>query len=238
MNGLDLFSGIGGLSLALKEWVRTVAYCEIDPYCQGVLLSRMHDRCLQEAAIWDDIMSFDGHAFCDKVDIIFGGFPCQNISVAGNGAGLEGKQSGLFFEIMRLSKEIKPRFIFLENVPAITTRGGLQVVREVAKMGYDCRWIIKSCKEEGSPQQRKRWFCLAYTNGESGAGLFSREAKKQPKFRMYSKPKKWHVWPENESSLLGMGDVIPFRVDRTKALGNSVCVKQAREAFKELMGLL
>jgi DNA (cytosine-5)-methyltransferase 1 len=166
INGLDLFSGIGGLSIALKEFVRPMLYCEIDSYCQGVLLSRMQSRELPKAAIWDDIQTIDGRTFNGKIDIIYGGFPCQDISIAGLGKGLEGKRSGLFFEILRLAEEIKPKFIFLENVPAITTRGGLQVVRTIAEMGYDCRWCIISAASVGALHKRERWFLLAHSNSE------------------------------------------------------------------------
>lgn len=164
MNGLDLFSGIGGMSIALQEWVRPITYCEIDPYCQGVLLSRMADESLCNGPIWDDIKTLDGTIFEGAIDIIYGGFPCQDISIAGHGKGLEGERSGLFFEILRLAKEIKPKFIFLENVPAITTRGGVQVVREIASLGYDCRWCIISAASIGALHRRERWFLLAYTN--------------------------------------------------------------------------
>ena len=161
LNALDLFSGIGGLAVALSEWVRPIAYCEIDPYCQGVLLSRMDNSEISRSPIWTDIRIFDGHLFSGCIDIIYGRFPCQDISIAGRGKGLEGERSGLFFEIVRLAKEIKPKFIFLENVPAITSRGGLQVVREITEMGYDCRWCVISAASVGALHRRERWFLLA-----------------------------------------------------------------------------
>jgi DNA (cytosine-5)-methyltransferase 1 len=161
--GLDLFSGIGGISIALGDWVRPMAYCEIDPYCQGVLLSRISDGKLSSAPIWDDIKSLRSSMLPAKPDIIYGGFPCQDISVAGKGKGLEGERSGLFFEIMRLAEEIKPSFIFLENVPAITARGGLRVVREIAERGYDCRWCTLSAASVGAMHKRERWFLLAHS---------------------------------------------------------------------------
>lgn len=170
MNGLDLFSGIGGISLGLRHWVKSVAYCEIEPYCQSVLLQRMSEGYLPKAPIWDDIRTLSANEL-PPIDIITGGFPCQDISVAGRGAGLEGERSGLFFEIMRLAKEIKPSFIFLENVPAITGRGGLRVVREVAALGYDCRWCVISAASVGAMHRRERWFLLAHAkhNGLSSS---------------------------------------------------------------------
>lgn len=263
LNGLDLFSGIGGLSIAFSDWVRPVAYCEIDPYCQGVLLSRMAEGKLANAPIWDDIKSFGYRTLLyAPVDIIYGGFPCQDVSVAGTGKGLAGERSGLFFEIMRLAKEIKPRFLFLENVPAITTRGGLQVVRTIAEMGYDCRWCVVSASSVGAPHKRERWFLLA--NAKSQRLLPSGDKvgieKKKPLFADCSedvadsmcqglerredagkskiaKPGNAGWW-ETEPTICRMADGIPNRVDRIKCLGNSVVPQQAKKAFQILMGLI
>lgn len=164
MNGLDLFSGIGGITLALKPWVTTIAYCEQDRYAQGVLLSRMRDGYIDSGPIWDDVRTLSASDFATEVDIIFGGFPCQDISTAGRGAGLAGERSGLFFEIVRLTDELRPAFVFLENVPAITARGLGAIVGEFAELGYDCRWTLVSAAELGAPHIRKRWFLLAYAN--------------------------------------------------------------------------
>ena len=162
LNGLSLFSGIGGIDVALSEYVRPIAYCEIDPYCQGVLLSRMESNDLSVAPIWDNILTFDARNIHARIDIIYGGFPCQDISVAGLGKGLAGERSGLFFEIVRLAKEIVPKWIFLENVPAITSRGGIQVLEELAKMGYDARWLVISAASVGALHRRERFFLLAH----------------------------------------------------------------------------
>jgi len=194
LNGLDLFSGIGGITYALQDWVRPVAYCEIEPFCQSVLMQRMQEGDLPKAPIWDDITTLSSRRFPDEfikgnIDIIYGGFPCQDISVAGAGKGLEGERSGLFFEIMRLAKEIKPKFLFLENVPAITHRGGIRVVREIAALGYDCRWCVISASGVGALHRRERWFLLAHSkhNGASacegresiGSSIASREQHEQ-----------------------------------------------------------
>lgn len=183
INGLDLFSGIGGMSIALNEWVRPVAYCEIDPYCRGVLLSRMLTDEIYEAAIWDDIKTFNTDCKCAGIDIIYGGFPCQDISIAGHGKGLEGERSGLFFEIVRVAKEIKPKFIFLENVPAITARGGLDVVRTITEMGYDSRWCVISAASVGAVHRRERWFLLAHANDN---GTSASQNRKSPGKRTIS----------------------------------------------------
>ena len=166
INGLDLFSGIGGISHAIKNWVKPVAYCENNRYAQAVLLSRMRDGSIASAPIWDDVTTLSKSVLPRGIDIIFGGFPCQDISVAGSGVGLEGKRSGLFFEIMRLVDEIHPTFVFLENVPAIRTRGLSRVLIEFTARGYDCRWTVLSAAEVGAPHLRERWFLLAHANGE------------------------------------------------------------------------
>jgi len=161
MNGLDLFSGIGGMSLALRRYVRPVCYVESDPFCQALLQERMLEGDLPEAPVWDDVRTFDGKPWRGVVDCVSGGFPCQDISVAGHGAGLEGKRSGLFFEALRIIDECEPRFLFFENVPAIRTRGLATVGTELAGRGYDLRWTTLSAAAVGAPHLRKRWFCLA-----------------------------------------------------------------------------
>ena len=239
MNGLDLFSGIGGMSLALREWMRPLAYCEIDPYCQAVLLSRMASGELYVAPIWDDIRSFQNPLARRTCDIIYGGFPCQDISIAGNGKGLAGKRSGLFYEILRLCSEIKPRFIFLENVPAITTRGGTEVVREITKMGYDCRWVTITTSSVGALHKRERWFLLAHAKGErfKEGGFPLREEKTQPRPDSITKYEIWGKEPENKFELVRVANGISRRVDRLRALGNSVVPQQVKKAFEILMGL-
>lgn len=246
LKGLSLFSGIGGIDLGLREWVQPVAYCEIEPYCQSVLLQRMSEGYLPKAPIWDDIRTLSsGNSDNESsINIIYGGFPCQDISVAGRGAGLEGERSGLFFEIMRLAQEIKPRFIFLENSNAITTRGGLEVIRSLTSIGYSCRWISKTAQEEGSPQLRKRWFCLAYSHSKSGIKTDSQaesfEIEERTRLRSSRQDRggtSLSYWDENKSPVFGVDDGIPFRMDRAKSLGNSVCIQQTRAAFKELIGI-
>jgi DNA (cytosine-5)-methyltransferase 1 len=166
LSGLDLFSGIGGISLALEEWVTPILYVEKDKYAQSVLLSRMVEGTIATAPIFRDVTRLDGRRLAKPVDIIFGGFPCQDISVAGRGKGLAGERSGLFYEIIRLTEEIRPSFVFLENVPAIRTRGLEQVIKEFTKIGYDCRWTCISASSIGANHKRERWFLLAHSNSE------------------------------------------------------------------------
>lgn len=238
--GLDLFSGIGGISIALAPWVRTVAYCEADRYATAVLLSRMERGDIEAAPIWDDVRTLKG-AMLPHIDIIFGGFPCQDISTAGRGAGLEGERSGLFFEIVRLARELEPAFIFLENVPAITARGGVAVVRTLTELGYDCRWTILSAASVGAPQSRRRWFLLAYSDrnrpqGREIQGAIQKSA--QTMDEQLSRFLQADPWDAGAvSRIYGSGDGIPFRSHRIKCLGNSVVPLCAREAFKTLIGI-
>lgn len=263
MNGLDLFSGIGGLTLALKDWVKPVAYCENEPYAQSVLLSRMYSAELPRAPIWDDITSLKWSLF-PRVDIIYGGFPCQDISCAGIGAGLDGKRSSLFYEVIRILGESKATWCFLENVPAIRTRGLSNIIRAFSELGYDCRWTCVSAAEIGAPHIRKRWFLLAHTNsaklreqsrgssrksgegsgqlGNNGAtkslansdsGRFEESNTKIRDVQIVDPSSWWSTEPDVDRVV----DELPYRVDRIRGLGNAVVPIQAKEAFKRLLNL-
>jgi DNA (cytosine-5)-methyltransferase 1 len=165
LNGLDLFTGIGGIALGLKGIVAPVAYCECDEFCQSVLLQSMRRGLLPKAFIWDDVRTLDCNGM--GVDIVTAGFPCQDISIAGHRKGLDGERSGLFFEILRIVDEIgHVPFIFLENVPAIRSNGAERVSKELAKRGYDMRWATNSAAEFGAPHKRERWWLLAYSPGK------------------------------------------------------------------------
>lgn len=253
MYALDLFSGIGGNSIGLRNYVQTLAYCEADRHAQAVLLSRMSDGSLPRSPICTDVTKLDGRDFAGKVDIIIAGFPCQDISVAGTGAGLAGKRSGLFFEVMRLAKEIKPTFVFLENVPAIRTRGLDTVIQELTEAGYDCRWTMLSAAEIGAPHKRERWFCLARrsmpnTNKQhdqpdtSSLGNTPCQGQQQergngpnhlgPDWKSgQTFPNAW----ETDAGILRVANGIPLRMDRIKRLGNAVVPLQAKTAFEILL---
>lgn len=232
INGLDLFSGIGGLGLALSNWVKPVVYCENNRHCQAVLLSRMSAGDLDVGPIWDDVRTLGGRALAHvPIEIIYGGFPCQDISSAGLGHGLEGKRSGLVFEIFRLAKEIKPTFIFLENVSAIRTRGGERVVKELAALGYDCRWDMLSAFDVGAPHKRDRWFLLANARGWGRTARM--EIEKQERKSEARGNCRWTTEP----IVARVANGVRHRVDRIKGLGNAVVPAQAREAFMRLMGI-
>lgn len=242
LNGLDLFSGIGGLSIALKPWVHTVAYCERDAYAQAVLLSRMASNELDRAPIWDDVTSLRG-SMLPRVDIVFGGFPCQDISVAGRGKGLAGERSGLYWQTHRLIRECRPSFVFLENVPAIRTRGAREVAESLTDLGYDQRWSVISAKEIGASFIGRRWFLLAATDSEAlrvEQGRSGGAYRENAALDMAVSDIRLTPWtPERgfEPRIFGTGDGVPSAVDRDRCLGNAVVPLQAREAFTRLAGI-
>jgi len=165
---LSLFSGIGGLDKSVKlvfPKSRTVCYVEWGAYAASVLVARMADKTLDEAPIWDDITTFNGKPWSGAVDTIIGGFPCVDLSVAGKGEGIkEGNRSGLFFEYVRIIREIQPRWIFIENVSGLLANGAMStVLGELSKMGFDAEWGMFSAKDVGASHQRKRVFVLAHS---------------------------------------------------------------------------
>lgn len=157
----SLFSGIGGIDVAFAAAGFDIRFqVEIDDYCRKVL--RKHaPRYWPNATQHVDIRDV-GRAELGTVDVLFGGFPCQDISIAGNGAGLEGERSGLWYEFRRLISDIRPRFVFVENVPAITTRGGTTILAHLTALGYDAPWGIVGAADAGAPHQRNRWWCVAH----------------------------------------------------------------------------
>lgn len=171
MFGLDLFSGIGGISEALAGYVQPIAYCEVDRHCRATLLSRQLRGEIPCAPIWGNVKTLKSSHLPASPEILYGGFPCQDISAAGRGAGLEGKRSRLFWEIARLIGEIRPRFVFLENVPTLRTRGADVVAAEMARLRYDCRWGVLSAADVGANHLRHRWWLLAHAEcTERGPG--------------------------------------------------------------------
>ena len=148
---------LGGLLLGHTP----VCAVEIDPYCRNVLKQRMVDGYLPaDMQIHDDIRTFDGTAWLGKVDVVAGGFPCQDLSYAGKRAGLDGEKSSLFFELMRIVREVRPRYLFLENVPGLLSKGFDRVLGEVAESGFDAAWTVLSASDCGANHQRKRIWIL------------------------------------------------------------------------------
>jgi DNA (cytosine-5)-methyltransferase 1 len=162
MNELALFAGSGGGILGghLLGW-RTIAAVEIEDYPRRVLLQRQADGFLPRFPVWDDICTFDGHPWRGKVDVISGGFPCQDISAAGKGDGLDGERSGLWTHMARVVSEVRPPFVFVENSPMLTTRGGTRVIADLTQMGYDTKWTVMGAADIGAPHQRDRMWIVS-----------------------------------------------------------------------------
>ena len=167
MNVLDLFSGIGGFSIGLERaGFKTVAFCEINPYCRRVLAKHWPSvPCYDDIrTLTADRLATDGIA----VDIICGGFPCQDLSVAqgASRSGLDGQRSGLWSEYARLIRELRPRFVIVENVPGLLSLGVGSVLGDLAEIGYDAEWQVISAAAAGAPHIRDRFWLVGYPNGD------------------------------------------------------------------------
>ena len=161
MKILDTFAGIGGFSYAAEKLIggfETTQFIEIDPFCQKVLKKHW-----PHVPIHDDIRTFTAKPF--QYQVICGGFPCQDISVAGLQKGItEETRSGLFFELMRVIRMVRPKYVVLENVAAILNRGLDIVLRELSEAGYDAEWSVIPASSVGACHQRSRWWLVAYPN--------------------------------------------------------------------------
>jgi DNA (cytosine-5)-methyltransferase 1 len=166
MNELALFAGAGGGILGghLLGW-RTVCAVEWEPYPASVLLARQNDGMLPPFPVWDDMQTFDGRPWRGIVDVISGGFPCQDISAAGKGAGIDGERSGMWREMARIIHEVRPRFVLVENSPMLTSRGLGVVLGDLASLGFDAKWGVLGAADVGAPHQRDRIWILANANG-------------------------------------------------------------------------
>jgi len=164
---LALFAGAGGgiLGGVLLGW-RCVCAVELDAYCRRVLLARQRDGLLPRFPIWDDVRTFDGTAWRGHVDVISGGFPCQDISSAGRGAGIDGAKSGLWREMARIIREVGPRHVLVENSPVLTSRGLGRVLSDLAGMGFNARWGVLGADDVGAPHLRKRIWIVAHADGD------------------------------------------------------------------------
>jgi DNA (cytosine-5)-methyltransferase 1 len=216
---LDLFSGIGGFSLGLERaGLQTVAFVEINPFCRRVLATHW-----PKVPCYHDIQAITAERLAaDRigVDVIVGGFPCQDISVAGAGVGLDGARSGLWWEYARLIYELRPRWAIIENVSALRSRGLDVVLSSLAALGYDAEWHIISAAAVGAPHLRERVWIIAHADGTRLAQRFSRNSDGAGPVCRASVERSdwWAVEPAVGRVAYG----IPGRVDRLTALGNAV----------------
>ena len=254
MNVLDLFSGIGGFSLGLERaGMRTVAFCEIEPYCRAVL--RKH---WANVPIYDDIRSLTKDNLTQhgigSVDVVCGGFPCQDISVAGDGAGIDGERSGLWKEYARIIGSLRPHYVIVENVAALLVRGLGKLLADLASVGYDSEWHCIPAAAVKAPHNRDRIWVVAYPRhsrlrergkrGDVGEemqnlgriqrhGLPLRDEEKTPVLdeATFRTIREWAIEPCVDRVANG----IPRRVDRLRGLGNAIVPQIAEIIGKAIM---
>jgi len=246
ISAISLFSGAGGLDLAAKwSGIRTVCYVENDRYAQGVLMSRIRDGSLDDAPIWDDVTTFDGKPWRGKVDCVFGGFPCQDVSVSGPQSGIiEGNRSGLWKEFARIVCEVGPRFVLVENVPGLLLYGQLGIVLgDLASLGFDAEWEVLSAAEVGAPHLRERVWIVANSygwnvetswtegNANRSSGEYGASGSRQ---RQSSLGREWWAIEPNVGRV---AHGVAFRVDRLRCCGNGVVPQQALPAFQKIIEL-
>lgn len=184
LQGIELFSGVGMLGEGLRAGLdylglayRTVCHVEREAYAASVLVARMEEGSMDAAPVWSDVCTFDARAWRGKVDCVVAGFPCQDLSIAGKRAGLDGKRSGLFFEVIRIADDSGAWLIVLENVAGIASatatvmdeeegeldeRAAARVLGELADLGWDAEWITLSASDVGASHGRARWFCIGW----------------------------------------------------------------------------
>lgn len=267
MNGLALCAGIGGLELgihlAVGDTYRTVCHVEREAYAAASLVARMEDETLDRAPVWDDLETFDGRPWCGKVDIVSAGFPCQPFSNAGKRRGTSDER-WLWKDIARILGEVRPRYVFLENVRGILTpaqRDALgAVLGTLADLGYDAEWDVFSAAEVGASHRRERFFLLGHADQPrlEGRRKSVRVRCDEWATRTAGPPlgeaagngakSPWppgpgcgpEDWPESEPqpAVRREADGLPAelvdRTDRLRSLGNGVVPLVAAHAFRTL----
>ena len=236
---LDLFSGIGGFSLGLERTggFRTVSFCEIDSYCRAVLANHWPD-----IPCYGDIRAF--HGSTGLVDIICGGFPCQDISSAGAKFGIGGERSGLWSEYARIIREILPKYVIVENVSSLLSRGMGDILGDLASIGYDAEWHCISAAAIGAPHGRDRVWVIGYADSNCKSGhhvhaetswmpshVTDSQCRLGPLGRYlagngWQRELDWgNPWTgaaQDQPDFLGVDDGLPSRMDRLRSLGNAV----------------
>jgi DNA (cytosine-5)-methyltransferase 1 len=260
MNELALFAGAGGGILGghLLGW-RTVCAVEWEAYPASVLCARQNEGLLPSFPIWDDVQTFDGKPWRGIVDVISGGFPCQDISSAGKGEGINGKRSGMWKHMARIVGEIRPKFVFVENSPLLTRRGLGTVLGDLASMGFNAEWGVLSASAVGANHKRERiWICakrsdiFSYSmHDRSGWRKQQSESIKKKngtmanttKFRTQRqskdkrKPTEWidsASWWEVEPNVGRVANGVAAGMDRLKAIGNGQVPLCAATAWRLL----
>ena len=238
MNELALFAGAGGGILGghLLGW-RTVCAVEWEAYPASVLCARQNDGFLPTFPIWDDVQTFDGRPWRGIVDVVSGGFPCQDISAAGKGEGIGGGRSSMWKHMARIIGEVQPRYAFVENSPMLTTRGLGTVLGDLASLGFDAEWGVLSAADVGANHKRERVWILGYANSvrlERDASRHQLFSKKSSIFESNWRGSYWNDLPQ--PYYIRSSDGVAERVDRLKAIGNGqvpLCAATAWELLTE-----
>jgi DNA (cytosine-5)-methyltransferase 1 len=262
MNELALFAGAGGGILGghLLGW-RTVCAVEWEAYPASVLCARQNDGLLESFPIWDDVQTFDGKPWRGIVDVVSGGFPCQDISAAGKGAGIEGERSGMWKEMARVICEIRPKYVYVENSPMLIHRGLGVVLGDLANMGFDAEWGVLGASDIGAKHHRKRIWIVArqreiFSHTDNKPGWRQQQSKSIEKTQRSNLAntdnrkwwgKRWWFRSEahskgewdictifNQSEPARMVDGVAARLDRNKAIGNGQVPQVAAVAWELL----
>lgn len=215
----SLFSGIGGFELGAQyAGIETLWSCEIEKFQRGILKKHF-----PKTEIYEDIRKTTGLRY---VDIISGGFPCQDISISGKGKGIKGERSGLWSEMFRIIREIRPKYVIIENSPMLLVRGFERVLCDLSQIGYDAEWKCISNSSFGFPHRRERVYICAYPdeNRRTKIQVFSNFLieKKKSFHREFSGMSCSKFWSEDYTEFLRVDNGIPYNVHRIGAIGNSV----------------
>jgi DNA (cytosine-5)-methyltransferase 1 len=233
VNHLSLFSGIGGLDIAAERaGFQTVGFVEREPYCQAVLRRRFPG-----VPVHDDVCTFEPEA--GLASVVSGGFPCQDISYAGYGAGLSGERSGLFYQLARIVRLVGPDFVVLENVAALLARGMGEVLGTLSDLGFDAEWSGVSACAVGAPHMRPRVFLVAYSDRLNGRArvrdsLAQAFGEVSSGHRFEGARARYRERMADPSALYRDAHGVAFGMDRNRGIGNAVHPDQAEPIYQAI----
>ena len=235
MNELALFAGAGGgiLGGKLLGW-RTVCAVEWNPYAAGVLAARQNDKILEPFPIWDDVQTFDGNPWRGIIDVVSGGFPCQDISSAGKGEGIDGERSGMWFHMARIIGEVRPKYTFVENSPMLTSRGLGRVLGDLAEMGFNARWGVMGAGRFGANHERERIWVFAYDANLHEHERYKAEREVFTRAIAFAGVPSPQGWWQTEPGMGRVADGVANRLDRARAIGNGQIPTVVKEVWRLL----